>query len=148
MSDWPKCNVQDHGAPQQNNQTQRVCCHLDTSINTLGPCTLFSPESPGVGDTARPKVDSTCPTANPTWHSTTTSTPMAKSTIPVDTPYITVFDAIVLSGLMPWSCQLTRSKRACCRLSNRHCREYVENMSRICIPFRHVKSSRVYIDTN
>jgi len=148
MSELAECNVLEHGAPGLINQTQRASCHLDTSMMALSPYIRFSPESPGVGDTAPRKGRTWCRNSIPTWYSTTTSSPMAKPIIPVDTPYITLVRAAVVFELIPWSLKYTGSNLAYCRLSNRHCRKYVGKMTRICIPFRHVNLSQVDIDTN
>ena len=72
-------NVWQHVAQYQSNQTQWACYQLYTTIYPLSPCISFSPESPGVGDTAPPKGKFLHSTVISTWYSTTTSSPNGKS---------------------------------------------------------------------
>jgi len=98
MAIFGRCRTQ-----HPRNQTQRACCQLDTYIYTLRRCTLLSTTGSGVGDTEASTLANRQQSAKWTCHITTTTTPITNVIISVNTLYIWVFEAIVLSLLIQWS---------------------------------------------
>ena len=113
--------------PHQRYQSQRSSSPSTYSMNTLRPYTFYFSASSGIGDTEASTQANQHETAKSTCCITTTSTPIVKSYIPVETPYIIVLDDTILLILTAWLLRQGPPTKPPLSSSKRQCRKIVEN---------------------